>query len=106
MSKILEKILKDALKEDKIIMGTKQVLNSVKNSKLIVFSQSMKKETFTKIETDAKKEMVPLVNFHGTSVALGKLCGLQFRISTIAFTSLSDANIKSILKDMETGKTE
>lgn len=102
MSKILEKILKDALKEDKITMGTKQVLNSMKNSKLIVLSQSVEKDMFAKIESDAKKEKIPLVNFQGTSVALGRLCGLQFRISTISFTSLSDANIKSILKDTET----
>lgn len=102
MSKILEKILKDALKEDKIMMGTKQVLNSMKNSKLIVLSQSVQKEMFAKIESDAKKEKIPLVNFQGTSVALGRLCGLQFRISTISFTSLSDANIKSIIKDTET----
>ena len=101
MSKILEKILKDALKEDKIMMGSKQVLNSMKNSKLIVLSQSVQKEMFAKIELDAKKEKIPLVNFQGTSVALGRLCGLQFRISTISFTSLSDANIKSILKDTE-----
>ncbi|MEX2193135.1 MAG: ribosomal L7Ae/L30e/S12e/Gadd45 family protein [Nitrosarchaeum sp.] len=102
MSKVLEKILKDALKEDKIMIGTKQVLNSMKNSKLIVLSQSVQKEMFAKIESDAKKEKIPLVNFQGTSVALGRLCGLQFRISTISFTSLSDANIKSIIKDTET----
>ena len=104
MSKILEKSLKDALKEDKLTMGAKQVLNSMQNSKLIVLSQSIKKETIEKIESDAKKEKIPLVNFHGTSVALGRLCGLQFRISTISFTSLSDANIKSILNDTETGE--
>ncbi|PIN84078.1 MAG: hypothetical protein COV65_01870, partial [Nitrosopumilales archaeon CG11_big_fil_rev_8_21_14_0_20_33_24] len=74
----------------------------MKNSKLIVLSQSVKKEMSAKIESDAKKEKIPLVNFQGTSVALGRLCGLQFRISTISFTSLSDANIKSILKDTET----
>jgi len=102
MSKILEKILKDARKEDSLTMGTKQVLNSIKNSKLIVLSQSVHKEMFAKIESDAKKEKIPLVNFQGTSVALGRLCGLQFRISTISFTSLSDANIKLILKDTAT----
>ena len=101
MSKILEKSLRDARKEDKLIMGTKQVLNSVKNSKLIILSQSIKKEMFEKIESDAKKEKIPLINFQGTSVALGRLCGLQFRISTISFTSIDDANIKSILKDTE-----
>lgn len=101
MSKILEKSLKDALKEEKLTMGARQVLNSVKNSKLIVLSQSVKKEMFEKIESDAKKEKIHLVNFQGTSVALGRLCGLQFRISTLSFTSIDDANLKSILKDTE-----
>ena len=101
MSKILEKSLRDARKEDKLTMGAKQVLSSIKNSKLIVLSQSMKKEMVEQIESDAKKEKIPLVNFQGTSVALGRLCGLQFRISTISFTSIDDASIKSILKDTE-----
>ena len=83
-------------------MGSKQVLNSVNNSKLIVLSQSVSKEMFEKIESDAKKQKVPLVNFQGTSVALGRLCGLQFRISTISFTSIDEANIKSILNDTKT----
>ena len=106
MSKILEKSLKDALKEEKLTMGARQVMNSVKNSKLIVLTQSVKKEMFEKIESEAEKEKIPLVNFQGTSVALGRLCGLQFRISTIAFTSIDDANIKSILKDTEDEKTD
>ena len=101
MSKILEKSLRDARKEDKLTMGAKQVLNSIKNSKLIVLSQSIKKEMIEQIESDAKKEKIPLVNFQGTSVALGRLCGLQFRISTISFTAIDDASIKSILKDTE-----
>ena len=102
MSKILEKSLKDALKEDKLTFGAKQVLNSVKDSKLVVLSQSIEKEMFEKIESDAKKEKVPLVNFQGTSVALGRLCGLQFRISTLSFTSITDSSIKSILNDTKT----
>ena len=101
MSKILEKSLRDARKEDKLTMGAKQVLSSIKNSKLIVLSQSIKKEMVEQIESDAKKEKIPLVNFQGTSVALGRLCGLQFRISTISFNAIDDASIKSILKDTE-----
>lgn len=106
MSKVLEKLLKDALKEDSLTMGTKQVLNSVKDSKLVILSQSVEKEMSERIESQAKKDQIPLVSFHGTSVALGKLCGLQFRISTLSFTSLTDANIKSILKETETGETK
>ena len=99
MNKILEKSLKDALKEDHLIMGTKQVLSSMKDSKLIILSKSAGEEMSARVESDAKKENIPLVDFQGTSVALGRLCGLQFRISTISFTSIPDGNIKSILKD-------
>ena len=44
MSKILEKSLKDARKENRLTMGSKEVLNSVNNSKLIVLSQSVDKK--------------------------------------------------------------
>ena len=83
-------------------MGAKQVLGSINNSKLIILSRSLDGEMLEKIQSDAKKQKVPLVNFQGTSVALGRLCGLQFRISTISFTSIDEGNIKSILKDTET----
>ena len=102
MQKILEKALKDSWKEDKSILGSKQVLNSLKNSKLIVISQSAPKKTADKIIEGAKKEKVSTLQFEGSSIALGRLCGLQFRVSTVSLTSLSDANIKSILKESDT----
>ena len=100
--KLLEKALKDAMKEKKRSLGTKQVLNSIKSSKLIVMSQSVPKNTAKTIQEEAKKQKVSTVQFEGTSVALGRLCGLQFRVSNISLTSVSDANIKSILKESET----
>ena len=102
MSKILEKALKDAKNEKKSILGSKQVLNSLKNSKLIVLSQSAPKKIAEKIIEGAKKEKISTVQFEGSSVALGRLCGLQFRVSTISLTAVSDANIKSIMKESKT----
>lgn len=102
MKKLLEKALKDAMKEKKRIVGTKQVLNSIKDSKLIVLSQSMPTDEAKKIQELAEKEKVSTLHFEGSSVALGRLCGLQFRVSTISLTSITDANIKSILKESET----
>ena len=102
MIKILEKALKDAMKEKKTILGSKEVLHSIKDSKLVVLSQSAPKKTADKILENAKKEKISTLQFEGSSVALGRLCGLQFRVSTISLTSLSDANIKSIIKESET----
>jgi len=101
MRKLLEKALRDAMKNKKRTLGAKQVLNSMKNSKLVVLSQSIPKDMEKKIHEHTKKEKVSTLDFEGSSVALGRLCGLQFRVSTISLTSLSDANIKSILKESE-----
>jgi large subunit ribosomal protein L30e len=102
MRKILEKALKDAMKEKKSILGSKEVLHSIKDSKLVVLSQSAPKKTADKILENAKKEKISTLQFEGSSVALGRLCGLQFRVSTISLTSLSDANIKSIIRESDT----
>lgn len=100
--KVLERALKDGVKENKCILGTREVLNSLKNSKLVVISQSLKKDNLEKIEENAKKEKVPTLHFKDTSVALGRLCGLQFRVTTLSFSTLNESNVKSILKEAET----
>ncbi len=100
--KVLERALKDGVKENKCVLGTREVLNSLKNSKLVVISQSLKKDNLEKIEESAKKEKVPTLHFKDTSVALGRLCGLQFRVTTLSFSTLNESNVKSILKEAET----
>jgi large subunit ribosomal protein L30e len=101
MSKLLEKIIKDAMEGDKCALGAKEVVTSIKNSKLVIFSDSVPKNMLQKINETAKSSRVPIINFKGSSVALGRLCGTQFRISTISLKTLSDANLKSILKESE-----
>lgn len=98
---MLEKALKDSIKENQCTFGTKQVLNGVKNSKLIVVSRSLTDDGSQMISEAAGKEKVPIVRLEGTSVALGKLCGLQFRVSAVSFNSLTDANVTSIIKESE-----
>ena len=102
MSKLLEKAIKDAIKKRKPTIGTKQIMHSMETSKLIVISQSVPNEKVKNVEKNAKNYNVPILNFEGTSVELGKLCGLQFRVSAISLDSLSNANTQAILKEYET----
>ena len=101
MTKLLEKAIKDAIKKRKPTIGTKQVMHSMKSSKLIVVSQTVPNEKTKKVEKNAKNNNIPILNFEGSSVALGKLCGLQFRVSTISLDSLSSTNAQAILKEYE-----
>ena len=101
MTKLLEKALIDAIKEKKRIIGVKQIIASIKNCKLIVISESVPTNKAEKIEENAKKENVPTIHFEGSSVSLGKLCGLQFRVSAISLTNIADADIKTLQKETE-----
>ena len=101
IKKQLEKTLKDAIKEDASILGTKQVLGNISKSKLVLLSKSVPSHISEKIEDDAKKSNVSTISYDDTSVNLGKLCGLQFRVSAISLTNIADADIKTLQKETD-----
>ena len=102
MARQLEKALTDAIKARKRILGTKQIVSNIKDSKLIVISKSIPTMSAEKIEKTAQENNVPLVHFNDTSVILGKLCGLPFRVSAISLSTVSNTNVQAILKEYET----
>lgn len=104
MVKLLEKAIKDAVDDGKCSFGTKEVLGTIKNSKLVVLSHSVPPATTRKIVDAAKGAKVPTLNYNGSSVELGRLCGTQFRISAVSLKTLTDTNLKAIIKDAETEK--
>ena len=61
----------------------------------------MPRHVSEKIEDDAKKSNISTIAFDDTSVNLGKLCGLQFRVSAISLTNIADADIKTLQKETE-----
>ena len=101
MVKLLEKVIKDAIEDGKCSFGTKEAISTIKNSKLIVLSHSISGEILEKIQEAAKSSKVPTLNYEGSSVELGRLCGTQFRISALSLKTLSDTNLKVITKELE-----
>ena len=101
MTKLLEKVIKEAMEDNKCSLGAKEVVTSMKSSKLIILSDSIPKNILQQIHETAKISKVPTMNFKGSSVTLGRLCGTQFRISALSLKTLSDTNLKSILKEAE-----
>jgi len=99
LGKLLEKALKDALNDNKCVLGSKQVVQSIKGAKLVVISNSVTPEELKKIQDSTSDGKISTLNFDGTSIALGKLCGLQFRVSAASLTSIADSNVKAILKE-------
>jgi large subunit ribosomal protein L30e len=95
----LEKVIKEALASDKYKSGVKEVLQSVKGSKLIILSNTVPAPARSKIEEQAKSANVALYDYPGTSVQLGKMCNKPFRINAIAIKSGTSEEITSILSE-------
>ena len=95
----LEKVIKDAVAADKYKSGVKEVLQSVKSSKLIIVSKSLDPEYRKKLEEQAKSTNVTIYEFSGNSVQLGKLCNKPFRITAIAIKSGTADEISTIVSE-------
>jgi large subunit ribosomal protein L30e len=106
MVKTLDKVLKDAIVANKYKCGTKEVLQSIKGSKLIVLANTVSSNVRSKIESEADQGNVPVYPFDGNSFRLGKLCNKPFRINAIALKSGTDAQINSILSDIQLEDTK
>ena len=100
----LEKVIKEAVASDKYKSGVKEVLQSVKGSKLIILSNTVPSVDRSKIEDQAKSANVALYDYPGTSVQLGKMCNKPFRINAIAIKAGSAEEISSILSEAKDAK--
>lgn len=100
----LEKVIKEAIASDKYRSGAKEVVQSVKGSKLIILSNTVPAADRTKIEEQAKSANVALYDYPGTSVQLGKMCNKPFRINAIAIKTGSADEISSILSEAREAK--
>jgi large subunit ribosomal protein L30e len=95
--KSLEKIIKEALSANKCKIGTRDVLKSLKGSKLIILSRSVPSTIKSKIVSDASAASIPYSIYDGSSLSLGRLCNKPFRVSAISL-KIGDVNdIQSIL---------
>ncbi|MFL6497790.1 MAG: ribosomal L7Ae/L30e/S12e/Gadd45 family protein [Nitrososphaera sp.] len=92
-------MIKDAIAADKYKSGVKEVLQSVKGSKLIIVSKSLESEYRQKLEEQAKSTNVAIYEYSGTSVQLGKLCNKPFRVSAIAIKSGTADEISAIISE-------
>ena len=99
--KNLEKTIKEGISTNKCKIGTKQVLGSIKGSKLIVLSNSLNARNKSKILEEAKSAQVPTLLYDGNSVQLGRLCNKQFRISSLSLKIGKDNEIQELLKEFE-----
>jgi large subunit ribosomal protein L30e len=95
--KSLDKIIKEALSANKCKIGTRDVMKSLKGSKLIVLSISVPTAIKSRIVNEASAASTPYIIFNGSSLSLGRVCNKPFRVSAISLKMGDTNEIQSIL---------
>src|SRR5215510_8432875 len=97
--KNIEKIVKDAIYSKKYKIGTREVIASIKGSKLVIVSNSVPEKTVDRISKDSNDLGVPMIKYEGSSIKLGKVCNKQFKVSAICIKAGNDEDIKQIVSE-------
>lgn len=81
----LEKLIKDKIKENEVLLGYKNVIKLLKNNKpeLIVVANNMPDDKKKMIELNAKISKVQVKEYDKDNVNLGLLCGKPFSVSAL-----------------------
>jgi len=85
----LVKLIKNAVKENKTIIGYKQVLKEIKTGKLelVVYANNLPKDKIKEIEHNSKIGNIKVQKFSKDNVELGLICSLPFKVSIMGIKS-------------------
>lgn len=82
---------------NKCKVGSKEVLNSIRSSKLLVLSNTVESNVKSQMVKEANSSEIPILEFRGNSVALGRICNRPFRVSAIALKVGDDKEIQQLV---------
>ena len=94
----LSKFLKDSMKSGKYAIGAKECIAGMKGGKALLFTRSVPPALEMKLRAEAKKHSVPVVELPITSAELAKMVGKPYKVSTVTLRSVSEADLKQLLR--------
>ncbi|MEM1985421.1 MAG: ribosomal L7Ae/L30e/S12e/Gadd45 family protein [Nitrososphaeria archaeon] len=95
----IEALLGQVAKKGKIVYGTNEVMEELKGSKAVIVSTSLKPEIRQKLIRDCKKNSIPLIEYGGSSIDLGRALGKNFRVSVLSIKSTGGLDLKEFFSE-------
>ncbi|MHC1598943.1 MAG: 50S ribosomal protein L30e [Candidatus Methanofastidiosia archaeon] len=89
--------IRKAIDTGKVVLGTDRSIKALKagDSKLIIYAANTKKETKEDLQHYAKISNVPILEYKGTGVDIGMVCGKPFIVSMLSINSPGESIILS-----------
>ena len=94
----LSKVLKEAMKGGKYTVGAKETIYGMKGAKALLLTRSVPAGLSAKLREEAAKHNVTVVDLPITSAEMARMVGRPFSVSAVSLRSVSEADIKQIMK--------
>ena len=95
--------IKRIIKTGKIEYGTKKAIEYTLNgkAKLIITAENCPKEIKEDIMHYTKQAKITQIEFKGTALDLGEICGKPFLVANLTVLDTGDVDIKNITEEKE-----
>lgn len=87
-----------AVESGKVEFGARSGIAASDGAKLFVVASNTPKEFRVKIEKLASSSKVPVIDFEGSTMELGSVCGKPFPVSVLSVFELGSSNIMDFAK--------
>jgi len=96
----LAKSIRLAVDSGKVVLGSGRSVKVALNggAKLIVVSQNCPREIASDIKHYCKLSSIPLIDFKGSSLDLGTVCGKPFPVSILSVVEEGDSDVLNALQ--------
>ncbi|MDA4127059.1 MAG: ribosomal L7Ae/L30e/S12e/Gadd45 family protein [Thaumarchaeota archaeon] len=94
----LSKVLKEAMKGGKSVVGAKESIAAVKGSKAVLCTKSIPPALGARLREEAKKHGVPVVELPQSSSELARMVGRPYKVSAMALRNVSDSDVKQLMR--------
>jgi len=95
---LLSKVLRDAMKGGKAILGARESISATKGSKVVLCTRSVPPALGVRLREEAKKHGVPVVELPQSSAELSRLVGRPYKVSAVALQSVSQADVNQLMR--------
>jgi len=90
----VEKALRKAMKTGKVFLGSKRTIKALRSgeAKLVVIAANCPDE----VKMEVEKYSVPVIEFKGTNMELGAVCGKPFSVAVLAIADAGESEILNV----------
>lgn len=92
----IKKALKKALKTGNVHLGSKRTVKSLENNeaKLVLLAANCPED----LKAEVSRFNIPLIEFEGTNVELGAICGKPYSIASLAVIEPGESDIMNAIE--------